>query len=62
MQSTWWFRDFSADDEPSHFNSLSLKMSQYQDLEIDLLHKVATDRWQDLVALCQALGLKIVVQ
>lgn len=35
---------------------------QYQDLEVDLLHKVATDRWQDLVELCQALGLKIVVQ
>ena len=34
---------------------------QYQDLEPDLLHKVATDHWQDLVSLCQALGLKIVV-
>lgn len=35
---------------------------QYQDLEIDILHKIATERWQDLVALCKALGLKIVVQ
>jgi uncharacterized protein YutE (UPF0331/DUF86 family) len=35
---------------------------QYQELEIDILHQVATERWQDLVALCQALGLKIIVQ
>ena len=35
---------------------------QYQELEIDILHQVATERWQDLVALCQALGLKIVVE
>jgi uncharacterized protein YutE (UPF0331/DUF86 family) len=35
---------------------------QYQELEVDILHQVATERWQDLVALCQALGLKIVVQ
>ena len=34
---------------------------QYQDLEIDLLHQVASEHWQDLAALCQALGLKIVV-
>ena len=34
---------------------------QYQDLEVDLLHKVASEHWQDLVALCKALGLKIVV-
>jgi uncharacterized protein YutE (UPF0331/DUF86 family) len=35
---------------------------QYQELEVDILHQVATERWQDLVALCQALGLKIIVQ
>ena len=35
---------------------------QYQELEVDILHQVATERWQDLVALCQALGLKIVVE
>jgi uncharacterized protein YutE (UPF0331/DUF86 family) len=35
---------------------------QYQELEVDILHKVATERWQDLVALGQALGLKIVVE
>ena len=35
---------------------------QYQELEMEILHQVATARWQDLVALCQKLGLKIVVQ
>ena len=35
---------------------------QYQELEIDILHQVATERWQDLVALCDAVGLKIVVK
>jgi len=35
---------------------------QYQELEVDILHQVATERWQDLVALCQAFGLKIVVK
>ena len=35
---------------------------QYQELEVDILHQVATERWQDLVALCEALGLKVVVQ
>ncbi len=35
---------------------------QYQELEVDVLHKVATEHWQDLVALCKALGLKIVVE
>lgn len=34
---------------------------QYQELEVDLLHKVASEHWQDLVLLCQSLGLKIVV-
>ena len=35
---------------------------QYQELEVDLLHKVASEHWQDLVALCQTFGLKIVVE
>ena len=35
---------------------------QYQELEVDILHKVATERWQDLVALCQAFELNIVVK
>lgn len=35
---------------------------QYQELEVDILHQVATERWQDLVALCQTLGLKIIVE
>lgn len=34
---------------------------QYQELELDLLHKVASEHWKDLEALCLALGLKIVV-
>jgi uncharacterized protein YutE (UPF0331/DUF86 family) len=39
----------------------NILIHQYQELEIDLLHKVASEHWQDLVVLCQALGLKIVV-
>ena len=35
---------------------------QYQELEVDLLHEVASEHWQDLVALCQTFGLKIVVE
>ena len=35
---------------------------QYQELEVDILHQVATARWQDLQTLCQAFGLKIVVE
>lgn len=34
---------------------------QYQDLEIELLHEVASRHWKDLEALCLVLGLKIVV-
>lgn len=34
---------------------------QYQELELDLLHEVASEHWKDLDALCLALGLKIVV-
>ena len=40
----------------------NILIHQYQELEVDILHQVATERWQDLVALCQALGLKIVVE
>jgi len=39
----------------------NILVHQYQELEIDSLHKVATQRWTDLVALCQAFGLKIIV-
>jgi uncharacterized protein YutE (UPF0331/DUF86 family) len=35
---------------------------QYQELEVDILHQVATARWHDLEALCLAFGLKIVVE
>jgi len=35
---------------------------QYQELEIDLLHRVASEHWKDLEAFCQAVGLKIVVE
>lgn len=34
---------------------------QYQDLEVEILHLVAKERWQDLVEFCKACGLKIVV-
>ena len=34
---------------------------QYQELEMDRLHDVASEHWRDLVALCRAFGLKIVV-
>ena len=39
----------------------NILIHHYQELEVDLLHKVASEHWQDLVALCQTLGLKIVV-
>lgn len=32
---------------------------QYQDLELELLHDVASKHWKDLEALCLAFGLKI---
>ena len=32
---------------------------QYQELEIELLHQVARDRWKDLIEFCAALDLKI---
>lgn len=34
---------------------------QYQELEVEILHQVAQGRWSDLVDLCQAFGLKILV-
>lgn len=40
----------------------NILIHQYQDLEVDLLHKVASEHWQDLTALCQTFGLKIVVE
>ena len=40
----------------------NILIHQYQDLEVDLLHKVASEHWQDLAALCQTFGLKIVVE
>lgn len=40
----------------------NILVHQYQELEVDILHQVAQQRWQDLVALCRAFGLKIVVQ
>ena len=40
----------------------NILIHQYQDLEVDLLHKVASEHWQDLAALCQTFGLEIVVE
>ena len=40
----------------------NILVHQYQDLEVEALHQVATRRWQDLVALCHAVGLRIVVE
>jgi len=40
----------------------NILIHQYQELEVDLLHEVANQHWKDLVALCQTLGLKIVVE
>jgi uncharacterized protein YutE (UPF0331/DUF86 family) len=39
----------------------NILIHQYQELEVGLLHKVASEYWQDLAALCQSFGLKIVV-
>jgi uncharacterized protein YutE (UPF0331/DUF86 family) len=44
------------------FRNVLVHQYQYQELEVDILHQVSSERWKDLVALCQALGLKIVVQ
>lgn len=40
----------------------NILIHQYQDLDTDLLHDVASKHWQDLDALCKAFGLKIVVE
>lgn len=40
----------------------NILIHQYQKLDLDILHLVAKERWTDFVALCQALGLKIVVK
>jgi uncharacterized protein YutE (UPF0331/DUF86 family) len=34
---------------------------QYQEVDLDILHAVASGHWNDFVALCHALGLRIVV-
>lgn len=39
----------------------NILIHQYQDLELDLLHTVASEHWKDLQTLCRQLGLKIVV-
>lgn len=39
----------------------NILIHQYQELELELLHKVASEHWKDLEALCLALGLKIVI-
>lgn len=39
----------------------NILIHQYQELKVELLHKVASEHWKDLEALCLALGLKIVV-
>lgn len=35
---------------------------QYQELEVELLHLVARERWKDLIEFCAELGLKIEVK
>lgn len=35
---------------------------QYQELEMERLHDIANERWKDLVALCRAFQLRIVVE
>ena len=40
----------------------NILIHQYQEVEMGLLHEVATQHWKDLVVLCQNLGLKIVVE
>lgn len=39
----------------------NILIHQYQELEPQRLHDVATEHWRDLVMLCEALGLRIVV-
>lgn len=40
----------------------NILIHQYQDLDTDLLHDVASKHWQDLDVLCKAFGLKIFVE
>lgn len=40
----------------------NILIHQYQELEINLLHKIASGHWKDLQALCLAFGLKISVE
>ena len=39
----------------------NILIHQYQELESESLRKVAEEHWRDLVALCEALGLRIKV-
>jgi len=39
----------------------NILIHQYQELELELLHEVASEHWKDLEALCLALGLKTAV-
>jgi len=39
----------------------NILIHQYQELESESLQKVAVEHWRDLVALCEALGLRIKV-
>ncbi len=37
----------------------NIAIHQYQDMETDVVHHIMKDGWRDLVAFCQAVGLKI---
>ena len=37
----------------------NIAIHQYQDIEPDIIHYIMKDGWQDLVALCTALSLRI---
>lgn len=37
----------------------NIAIHQYQDIEPDIIHYIMKDGWQDLVALCTALNLRI---
>ena len=54
--------DFALHYQPGAEPKWSALGELAEDLEIDLLHQVASEHWQDLAALYQALGLKIVVK
>lgn len=40
----------------------NILIHQYQNVDIELLHEVASEHWQDLDTLCKVFGLKIVVE